>query len=61
MGSTRSRLTSPSVGFIPTSDARDDGPMIEPIVSVPTLMAARLAEIATAEPVLDPTGSIDSP
>src|SRR5688500_19232703 len=50
------RLTSPTVGFRPTSPATDEGQMMLPSVSVPTPMAARLAAIAVPVPELDPHG-----
>jgi len=48
------RLTSPTVGLIPTSPFMFAGEMIEPSVSVPTATAARLAAIAAPEPALEP-------
>src|SRR6478735_9189514 len=50
------RLTSPTVGLIPTRPAIDDGQMMLPSVSVPTPTAARLAAIALPVPELDPQG-----
>src|SRR5215813_10302590 len=50
------RLTSPSVGLIPTSELTFDGDTIEPSVSVPTAIAIRFAATATADPELDPDG-----
>src|SRR5256885_380048 len=44
----------PSVGLTPTSPFADEGQPTEPSVSVPTRAAARLAEIATPVPVLEP-------
>ena len=61
MGTTRSRLTSPSVGRMPTTDARAEGATIDPAVSVPTVTAARFIVTATADPVDEPNGSIPSP
>jgi hypothetical protein len=61
MGTTRSRLTNPSEGRIPTTDALAEGATIEPAVSVPTAIAARFIVTATADPVDDPKGSIPSP
>src|SRR6185436_263832 len=49
-------LTSPSVGLIPTSPFAPDGQTIDPSVSVPTPMAARLAAMAAPVPELDPQG-----
>src|SRR4051812_29375973 len=48
------RLTSPSVGLIPTRPHADDGQTIEPSVSVPTATAHRLAAVAAPEPELEP-------
>ena len=48
------RLMSPTVGLMPTSAAAADGHTIDPSVSVPTPMAARLAAIAAPVPELDP-------
>ena len=48
------RLTSPTVGLMPTSPLRDEGQMIDPSVSVPTATAHRLAAAAAPDPVLDP-------
>jgi hypothetical protein len=50
------RLTSPIVGFIPTSEHDSDGEVTEPSVSVPTATGAYAAATATAEPVLEPDG-----
>ncbi len=50
------RLTSPTVGLIPTMPFELAGHRIEPSVSVPTAPAARSAETATADPELDPQG-----
>ena len=54
MGTIPAPPTRPTVGFTPTSPHIDDGLMIEPSVSVPMAMAARLAATAAAEPELDP-------
>ena len=48
------RLTSPTVGLIPTMPLIDEGQMTEPFVSVPIASGQRLAETATAEPELEP-------
>ena len=56
MGMTPARLTSPSVGLIPTMALAPAGHTIEPSVSVPIVTVARLAAAATAEPLLDPHG-----
>src|SRR5262249_22057542 len=50
------RLTSPSVGLIPTRPFADEGQTIEPSVSVPIATAARFAETATPDPELEPQG-----
>ena len=56
MGIIPERETRPSVGLIPTIPHVADGQIIEPSVSVPTAMAARLAAIAEPEPDDDPQG-----
>lgn len=48
--------TAPIVVFNPISEPLDDGEIIEPSVSEPNATRARLAPIATADPVLDPEG-----
>src|SRR3954447_6977215 len=48
------RLTSPTVGFNPTSPQLFDGETIDPSVSVPTPTAHRLAATAAPVPELDP-------
>jgi hypothetical protein len=50
------RLTSPSVGLIPTTPQALAGQTIDPSVSVPTASGARSAAIPAAEPELDPDG-----
>ena len=50
------RLTSPTVGLMPTTPQMEPGEVIEPSVSVPTATAQRLAATATAEPLLEPDG-----
>ncbi len=50
------RLTSPSVGLIPTIEQQFAGDTIEPSVSEPIATAHRFAATATAEPELDPDG-----
>ena len=50
------RLTSPSVGLMPTSELTCEGETIDPSVSVPTAIVARLAATAAAEPELEPDG-----
>jgi hypothetical protein len=50
------RESRPTVGFRPTMPFSAEGQVIEPSVSVPTAMAARLAATATPLPELDPHG-----
>ncbi len=50
------RLTAPTVGLRPASEACDAGQVTEPSVSVPTATTARFAAIAAPEPELDPHG-----
>ena len=42
MGMIPERLTSPTVGLIPTMPLMDEGPVTDPSVSVPTAAAHRL-------------------
>jgi len=56
MGTTPERLTSPTVGFTPTSPEADAGETMDPSVSVPTATAPRFAAMAAPEPELDPEG-----
>src|SRR5574342_77671 len=56
MGAIPARLTSPSVGLIPTTPFELAGQTIDPSVSVPTATGHRSAETATAEPELEPQG-----
>ena len=56
MGMMPERLQSPTVGLMPTMPLLDEGHMMEPPVSVPTVSAHRLAEAAAPEPELDPHG-----
>ena len=51
---TLGRLTSPIVGFTPTSPLQLDGDTIDPSVSLPIAAAHRLAATATADPELEP-------
>ena len=53
-------LTSPTVGFTPTTPHTEDGETIEPFVSVPTAAAHELADAATVEPELEPEGDRSS-
>ncbi|OGF98932.1 MAG: hypothetical protein A2Z86_01755 [Candidatus Glassbacteria bacterium GWA2_58_10] len=48
------RLTRPTVGLSPTRQFTEEGPIIEPSVSVPTAAAHRLAAAAAPEPELEP-------
>src|SRR5580704_4394977 len=50
------RLTSPTVGLIPTVPLADEGHTIEPSVSVPMATAQRFAEMPAPEPELEPQG-----
>src|SRR5690349_8816044 len=54
IGIMPSRLINPTVGFIPTKLPKEDGETIEPSVSVPTAIVAKLAAIAAADPELEP-------
>src|SRR5262250_3505978 len=56
MGIIPARLTSPSVGFIPTMPLADDGQTIDPSVSVPIATAEKFADTATPDPELEPQG-----
>ena len=56
IGMIPDRLISPTVGFTPTMPLTLEGQAIEPLVSVPTAAAQRLAETATADPELEPHG-----
>src|SRR6201993_1474131 len=50
------RLTSPSVGLIPTTPFADEGHTIKPSVSDPTVTAQRFAATATPDPKHVPKG-----
>src|SRR4051794_11493174 len=54
IGMMPDRLSRPTVGWTPTRPLTDAGEMIEPLVSVPTAAAQRLAEAAAPEPELEP-------
>ena len=56
MGTTPARLVRPTVGFIPTTPLAEAGLTIEPLVSVPSAAAQKLADVAAAEPELEPLG-----
>src|SRR5262249_14765061 len=56
IGMIPERLTSPSVGLIPTIPFVVAGQTIEPSVSVPTATLQRLAETAQPEPELAQQG-----
>ncbi len=51
-------LTLPYVGFIPTTPQKAAGWRIDPPVSVPIEPRQRDADVATAEPPLDPPGTL---
>src|SRR5262245_47135278 len=50
------RLSNPTVGLIPTTPFTEDGPVIDPSVSVPTATAQKPADSAAPDPELDPQG-----
>src|SRR5512144_1696166 len=54
------RLTSPSVGLIPTIPFADEGQTMDPSVSVPTATVQKLADTADPEPELEPQGFLSS-
>src|SRR5437667_8980528 len=56
MGTTPARLTSPTVGLIPTTPLLLAGHTMLPSVSVPMETAVKLAEAAAPEPELEPQG-----
>ena len=56
IGMMPARLTSPTVGLIPTSPQIDAGHTIEPSVSVPTVTAPGWRRAPTPDPELDPHG-----
>ena len=56
IGTMPKRLMRPSVGLMPTSALLFDGDTIDPSVSVPIAIAARLAAVATPDPELEPDG-----
>src|SRR5262245_7836192 len=56
MGMIPARLTSPSVGLMPTSELTDAGETIDPSVSLPMPAAAKFAAIAAPVPELEPDG-----
>src|SRR5207253_3122037 len=56
IGTMPLRLTSPSVGLMPTSELLFDGETIDPSVSVPTAAAQRSAAAAAPDPELEPDG-----
>src|SRR5262245_50961785 len=56
MGMIPARLTSPTVGLIPTMPFVVAGQTIEPSVSVPIATAQRFAATATPDPELEPQG-----
>ena len=56
MGMMPSRLQRPTVGLMPTREFWLEGLRIDPDVSVPMQMVARLAAQADPEPALEPPG-----
>src|SRR5262245_33725706 len=56
MGTMPLRLTSPSVGLMPTIPQALAGQTMLPSVSVPTAIGTRPAATATLDPELDPDG-----
>ena len=59
MGITPRRLTSPTVGLMPTMAFIELGITTEPSVSVPTAAAHKPDATATPEPELEPPGVRD--
>src|SRR5688572_1485498 len=56
IGMIPARLTSPTVGLMPTSPFTDEGHRMLPSVSVPIPIPARLAAMAAPVPELEPHG-----
>src|SRR5437868_5623635 len=56
IGMTPARLTSPTVGFNPTTPEWLAGQTMLPSVSLPRLTAVKFADAAAAEPELEPQG-----
>jgi hypothetical protein len=56
MGTTPARLTSPTLGLIPTIPFALAGQTMEPSVSVPREATHNAAAVAIPEPELDPQG-----
>src|SRR5436853_2522091 len=56
MGTTPARLVRPTVGLIATTPLTPAGETMLPSVSVPSETAVRLAEVAAADPELEPLG-----
>src|SRR5215831_19122050 len=54
IGTIPARLTSPTVGLIPTIQFACEGHTIEPSVSVPRAAPQKFAATATPDPELDP-------
>ena len=54
IGTIPLRLTKPIVGFSPTTEFWLAGDKIEPAVSLPIVAAAKLTEVATPLPELEP-------
>src|SRR5690606_22623250 len=57
-GITPTRLTSPTVGFSPTTPQAAAGQVIEPFVSTPSATGAYPSATAAADPELEPPGDI---
>src|SRR5271155_2898003 len=60
MGTIRERLTSPTVGFSPTTPFTAAGQVMEPSVSVPIAASTSPAATAAALPEEEPHGSRSS-
>src|SRR5262245_46731709 len=56
MGMTPALLMRPIVGLIPTTPLVEDGPTMDPSVSVPMVAVEKLAEAAAPDPELEPLG-----
>jgi hypothetical protein len=54
MGTIPRRDTSAIVGFMPTTPFTDEGPIMEPAVSVPIVAEAKLIAVEIPDPLLDP-------
>ncbi len=49
-------LSKPTVGLSPTKPLAFEGQVMDPLVSVPMVNTAKLAEAATPDPALEPHG-----